>query len=85
MPPLLEALLVNSDELRERAWLGIHDWQRRYAMQGWIRPSAACRADIERVWPRVRDSSDAPESAAREWAGLRRWIDEILDAGGAPL
>ncbi len=79
VPPLLHALLADSEEVRDRAWQGIHDWHRRHGSHGWIKPSAECRAEILRVWPKVREWDDAPNWAMAEWRGLKNWIHHVTE------
>lgn len=79
VPPLLHALLADSDEVRDRAWQGIYDWHRRHGSHGWIKPSTECRAEISRVWPEVRDRDDAPDWAIDQWSSLKRWIEDLIE------
>lgn len=78
VPPLLHALRADSDEVRDRAWRGIYDWQRRHGPHGWIKPSAECRAEIARVWFDIRDRDDAPDWAIGQWSNFKRWVEEQL-------
>jgi HEAT repeat protein len=79
IPPLLHGLLTGSEEVRQRAWLGLCDWHRRHGSHGWLKPSGECRAEISRIWPHVRSRNDAPDWAMAEWRELKKWIEQLTE------
>lgn len=78
MPALLNAFVDRSDVVQQWAWRGVCSWMQRNRVRGWLRPSAVDLAAIEQVWPRVRSSDQPPNWAARDWSGLRDWIESLI-------
>jgi len=80
LPPIFEAICMDSETLRARAWRYLVAWHWRNAACGWIRPSDECTRELLDVWPRASGTADVPASARRQWFEVGKLIADVTRA-----
>lgn len=76
------ALTSDEPSLRDLGWTALREWYMRDGTKGWVRPTAACRGEMARIWSDQQKIGEPPQWVRSIWPEVQRCIVAAVDPEG---